>query len=69
LATEEYVNEKTKPHYVTAGQKADTILGKRATAEGIKTTASGDYSHAEGQATLAIGVGSHAEGKETQANG
>ena len=38
--------------YVTAGKKADTTLGSKATAEGYNTTASGGYSHAEGFNTI-----------------
>ena len=48
--------------YVTAGQKAGTNLGEKATAEGNNTTASGKYSHAEGYRSEASGDYSHAEG-------
>ena len=53
--------------YVTAGQKAGTTLGNRATAEGYNTTASDIYTHAEGTATEATGPFSHAEGANTKA--
>ena len=49
-------------HYVTAGQKSDTTLGTKATAEGNDTTSSGATSHAEGTDTVASGDYSHAEG-------
>jgi len=48
--------------YVTAGKKAGTTLGEKATAEGKDTTASGTNSHAEGFNTVASGAYSHAEG-------
>ena len=38
-------------------------------AEGVGTTASGEYSHAEGVGTAALGQGSHAEGAGTTASG
>lgn len=61
--------DNTQPFtgYVIAGQYADTTLGYKATAEGINTTASGDYSHAEGQQTIASGKFSHAGGDNTKA--
>lgn len=49
--------------YVRAGQKANTTIGTRATAEGYNNTASGNYSHAEGYETIAKGDYSHAQGK------
>ena len=55
--------------YVTAGQKANTTLGRYASAEGYDTTASGDYSHAEGTGTTASRQGAHAEGCNTIASG
>ena len=51
--------------YVTAGQKANTTLGTKATAEGNDTTASGASAHAEGDNTSAEGDYSHAEGYHT----
>lgn len=39
--------------YVTAGQKAGTILGTKATVEGQDNTASGNYAHAGGTGTIA----------------
>ncbi len=56
--------EQIKSHYVIAGQKAETELGLKATAEGIDTTAAGNYSHAEGDRTRAMGESSHAEGRQ-----
>ncbi len=53
--------------YVTAGKKSGTTLGTKATAEGINTTASGQYSHAEGYGTTASGERSHAEGSASKA--
>ena len=55
--------------YVQAGRKANTTIGANATAEGIRTTASGNQSHAEGVDTLASNTGAHAEGGNTQATG
>lgn len=55
--------------YITAGKKAETILGERATAEGYNTTASGVRSHTEGTDTIASGRNSHAEGANGEANG
>ena len=55
--------------YVTAGQKAETILGDNATTEGKDTTASGLAAHAEGRNTVASGYYSHAEGFNTIAAG
>lgn len=55
--------------YVMAGQKANTTLGSKATAEGQDTTASGNWSHAEGKDTTASGNYSHAEGYSTIASG
>jgi hypothetical protein len=51
--------------YVTAGQIDGTDIGKKATAEGYNTTASGDYSHAEGQFGMAFGKDAHVEGCST----
>lgn len=73
----------TAGDYVTAGKKAGTTLGTRATAEGLNTTASaaeahaegttteaaGSFSHAEGEYTKALGNSSHAEGNNTKASG
>ena len=61
-ATEEYVDNKAKNHYVVAGRKVDTAAGERSTAEGKDTTASGYTSHAEGYMTSALGRASHSEG-------
>lgn len=58
----------TSTFYVIAGQKAGTTLGERATAEGLNTTASGNYSHAEGNGTTASGDASHAGGLGTFAS-
>lgn len=55
--------------YVRTGQKVGTKIGTQATAEGIDTTASGEYSHAEGYRTKATGGHSHAEGYTTEAIG
>ena len=63
------INTAKTTHYVTAGQKAGTALGSKATAEGGDTTASGTRSHAEGSNTVASGVTSHAEGENTKAKG
>ena len=57
----------TPGDYVTAGQKAGTTLGERATAEGLNTTASAAEAHAEGTTTEATGPFSHAEGADTKA--
>lgn len=54
---------------ISMGRKADSTVGANSTAEGIDTTASGDYSHAEGRRTTASDVYSHAEGDYTTANG
>lgn len=60
-----YVEGKANTFYVTAGQKAETLLGANATAEGNGVTASGVNSHAEGFGTIASGANSHAEGRGT----
>lgn len=60
---------EVKEHYVIAGQKVDTVLGQKATAEGFKATASGTYSHAEGEEATASSTGAHAEGRLTVASG
>ena len=54
--------------YVIAGQKTNTTLGDKATAEGYNTTASGYTAHAEGSNTTASGYYSHAEGNYTTAS-
>ena len=54
--------------YVTAGKKANTTLGSKATAEGQNTTASGATSHAEGSNTTASASNAHAEGSYTTAS-
>ena len=50
-------------------RKESSKVGYCSHAEGIETTASGDYSHAEGWHTTASGESSHAEGIETTASG
>lgn len=55
--------------YVQAGRKANTNIGTGATAEGLRTTASGNQSHAEGVDTVASHTSAHAEGSSTQATG
>ena len=55
--------------YIRVGQKANTTMGLRATAEGETTTSSGEDSHAEGYNTVASGLVSHAEGTTTTASG
>lgn len=57
--------------YVTAGAGPDNIslLGTKATAEGVNTLATGDYSHSEGYVTKAIGEEAHAEGAGSYAFG
>ena len=55
--------------YVIAGQKAGTVIGDRATAEGVNTEASSKASHAEGLATVSAGIGSHSEGNGATARG
>ena len=67
---------------ISLGRKGDIGVGSSAIgtnviasggfgshAEGMSTTASGDYSHAEGRGTIALGNGSHAEGDYTTASG
>ena len=54
--------------YVRAGQKAGTVAGLYATAEGIHATASGSCSHAEGYNTVASGTCSYAGGECTIAS-
>lgn len=54
--------------YVTAGQKADTVRGERATIEGGYNTASGNDAHAEGWETTASGGNAHTEGQQTVAS-
>ena len=49
------------------GRKADTTIGLNSHAEGLNTTASGNYSHAEGFVTTASGNYSHAEGSSAEA--
>lgn len=55
--------------YVRAGQKNETAIGDKATAEGYDTTASGGYCHAEGNRTIASYNMAHAEGNYTTASG
>ena len=54
---------------INIGRKKDTKVGYNSTAEGDRTTASGNYSHAEGSTTTASGMCSHAEGNDTTASG
>ena len=54
---------------INVGRKADTTVGVYSTAEGYRTTASGQSSHAEGSITIASGPFSHAEGDRTTASG
>lgn len=54
---------------VTSGQKNNTTLGYRATAEGIDTTSSARGSHAEGWYSIASSDSSHVEGYQTVASG
>lgn len=53
----------TSTFYITAGQKAGTTLGYRATAEGYNTAALGAYSHAGGYGTIASGTARTAIGQ------
>lgn len=53
--------------YIRAGVRENTIVGNRATAEGVNNTVSGDNAHAEGQNNTASGTHSHAEGEQCQA--
>jgi hypothetical protein len=55
--------------YIRTGQKPNTTVGTRATAEGISTEATGKYSHSEGDGTTASGYASHSEGNHTTASG
>lgn len=55
--------------YIRTGQKGGSVIGDRATAEGVDVTASGTRSHAEGAYTTATGKNSHAEGCYTEAMG
>lgn len=51
--------------YIQTGAKEGSSIGSYATAEGFKTTVSGQGTHAEGQETTASGLASHAEGLNT----
>ena len=55
--------------YIRTGQKSDTTIGTKATAEGSNVTASGYTSHGEGTSTKATGNYSHSEGDSTTASG
>lgn len=55
--------------YVRVGQKNETAIGDKATAEGYDTTASGQYSHAEGYCNISSGDYSHVEGYTNIASG
>lgn len=61
--------EKYGDTTINVGRKRGTTVGKNSTAEGLETTASGDYSHAEGAGTIALGNSSHTEGNSTIASG
>lgn len=63
------INDRLKTNYIIAGQKANTTLGTKATAEGEDATASGQSSHAEGGSTSATNSYAHAEGWNTSAGG
>lgn len=60
--------EGLRSGYVRTGQKAETVIGARATAEGENTTASSWQSHAEGYGTTASAGTAHAEGSNTTAS-
>ena len=51
------------------GRRVGSVIGINSHAEGLNTTASGNYSHAEGYITTARGDYSHAEGYHTTASG
>ena len=51
------------------GREPGSVIGASSHAEGLTTTASGNYSHAEGNTTTASGENSHAEGFTTIASG
>jgi hypothetical protein len=55
--------------YIRTGLYPNTTIGTRATAEGISTKATGNYSHSEGESTTASGYASHSEGSKTTASG
>jgi hypothetical protein len=55
--------------YIRTGQKPNTTIGNKATAEGSNVTASGYTSHGEGSSTEATGNYSHSEGDGTTASG
>ena len=61
--------EKYSDTTINIGRKSGTTVGVNSTAEGVATTASGNYSHAEGNSTSATGICCHAEGKVTTASG
>ena len=60
--------EKYGDTTINIGRKSGTTVGVNSTAEGLNTTASGDYSHAEGSHTTASGNYSHTEGSSTTAS-
>ena len=60
---------ENKTGYIQKGRKANSSIGRRATAEGLDTIASGDQSHAEGTETEASKAAAHAEGAYTKATG
>lgn len=51
------------------GREPGSVIGNCSHAEGLYTTASGEYSHAEGNVTTASSYSSHAEGSCTTASG
>jgi len=53
--------------YVTAGKRASSTMGYKATAEGYDNRATASYSHAEGHATMASGECAHAGGYHANA--
>lgn len=63
--TDQKIIDGFTKNYVTAGKKADTTLGERATAEGNNNESSGRYAHTEGANNIASGAASHAEGTQT----
>ena len=61
--------EKYSDTTINIGRKSGTTVGLKSVAEGVATTASGNYSHAEGNSTSATGICCHAEGRVTTASG
>lgn len=73
VVTDALNNKADKSKYsdttINVGRKASTTVGGYSTAEGYKTTASGESSHAEGLEATASGDFSHAEGENTTSTG